>query len=167
MTDYEDLQKCCQRGSTNLNDANNLLADCYGMLGRLVAENEALRAGQPQNCRSCGKLQVDNEALRTQVQSMIDQTEPLVPVPGDPGWSRRITIDELQAEVADLRKDAERYRWLKEKGLHRLIEADTAAISPGVGPFICVQLPSSGAPNSIRLAASADEYIDLAMSNEG
>jgi hypothetical protein len=43
MTDYEDLQKRCQRGATNLNDANNLLAECYGVLGKLGAENEALR----------------------------------------------------------------------------------------------------------------------------
>jgi len=42
MTDYENLMKRCQRGSTNLNDANNLLADCYGMLGKLGAEKEAL-----------------------------------------------------------------------------------------------------------------------------
>lgn len=43
MTDYEELQKRCQRGATNLNDANNLLADCYGMLGKLGAENAELR----------------------------------------------------------------------------------------------------------------------------
>ncbi|RVD77074.1 hypothetical protein [Pseudomonas koreensis] len=35
MTDYEDLQKRCQRGATNLKDANNLLAECYGVLGKL------------------------------------------------------------------------------------------------------------------------------------
>ena len=35
MTNYEDLQKRCQRGATNLNDANNLLAECYGVLGKL------------------------------------------------------------------------------------------------------------------------------------
>ncbi|MGY2441387.1 hypothetical protein [Pseudomonas sp. SDO52101_S400] len=43
MTDHEDLMKRCQRGATNLNDANNLLAECYGKLGKLGAENEALR----------------------------------------------------------------------------------------------------------------------------
>lgn len=42
MTDHEDLMKRCQRGATNLNDANNLLAECYGMLGKLGAENKAL-----------------------------------------------------------------------------------------------------------------------------
>jgi hypothetical protein len=42
MTDYEDLQKRCQRGAMNLNEANNLLAECYRMLGRLGAESESL-----------------------------------------------------------------------------------------------------------------------------
>lgn len=80
MTDYSELQKRCQRGATNLNDANNLLAECYGMLGKLGNWNEQLLA---------------------QVQSMIDQTTPLVPVQGDPMWSRRITIDELRAALAE------------------------------------------------------------------
>lgn len=42
MSDYSELQKRCQRGAPNLYDANNLLAECYGMLGKLGAENEAL-----------------------------------------------------------------------------------------------------------------------------
>lgn len=42
MTDYTELMKKCQRGASNLNDANNLLADCYGSLGALIAENERL-----------------------------------------------------------------------------------------------------------------------------
>jgi hypothetical protein len=62
MTDYEALQKRCQRGATNLNDANNLLADCYGMLGRLVAENEALRREKSEPCDGC--FMKDAEALR-------------------------------------------------------------------------------------------------------
>lgn len=41
-------------------------------------------------------LSEENETLRGHLQSMIDQTTPLVPVPGDPMWSRRITIDELR-----------------------------------------------------------------------
>lgn len=80
MTDYSELQKRCQRGATNLNDANNLLAECYGVLG---------------------KLGVWNEQLMAQVQSMIDQTTPLVPVQSDPRWSRRITIDELRTALAE------------------------------------------------------------------
>lgn len=44
MTDYEDLQKRCQRGATNLNEANNLLAECYGVMGKLGADNEQIKA---------------------------------------------------------------------------------------------------------------------------
>lgn len=43
----ETLMKKCQRGvpgkGTAIETANNLLAECYGLLGRLAAENEALR----------------------------------------------------------------------------------------------------------------------------
>lgn len=69
MTDYNELQKRCQRGATNLNDANNLLAECYGMLGKLGAEIEALRKriedlspfkgaplhGPDTECLACGR----------------------------------------------------------------------------------------------------------------
>jgi hypothetical protein len=40
MTDYVELQKRCQRGCASLDNANNLLADCYGAIGELVAKLE-------------------------------------------------------------------------------------------------------------------------------
>lgn len=40
MTDHESLMKRCQRGATNLNDANNLLAECYWVIGALISEKE-------------------------------------------------------------------------------------------------------------------------------
>lgn len=43
MTDYTKLQSRCQRGEPSLAGANNLLAECYGALGELMAENERLR----------------------------------------------------------------------------------------------------------------------------
>jgi hypothetical protein len=43
----ETLMKGCQRGVPGkgpaIETANNLLAECYGLLGKLAAENEALR----------------------------------------------------------------------------------------------------------------------------
>ncbi|MFO3720563.1 hypothetical protein [Pseudomonas sp. HLMP] len=43
----EALMKACQRGVTGkgpaIEVANNLLAECYGALGKLVAEKESLR----------------------------------------------------------------------------------------------------------------------------
>ena len=43
MRTNEQLMKACQIGCNNLNDANNLLAECYGRIGRLTEENERLR----------------------------------------------------------------------------------------------------------------------------
>ncbi|PZW76640.1 hypothetical protein DFS21_11092 [Pseudomonas sp. 2848] len=46
-TDVQGLMKACQRGVAGkgaaIDAANNLLAECYGLLGKLSAENEALR----------------------------------------------------------------------------------------------------------------------------
>lgn len=42
MTDYSKLQSRCQRGEASLAGANNLLAECYGALGKLMDENERL-----------------------------------------------------------------------------------------------------------------------------
>lgn len=70
MSDYEDLQKRCQRGATNLNDANNLLAECYGMLGKLGADlNSANKhwANESNNVQALTaevvRLKAENEAL--------------------------------------------------------------------------------------------------------
>ena len=43
MSDYAKLQTRCQRGEASLAGANNLLAECHAALGKLIAENEALR----------------------------------------------------------------------------------------------------------------------------
>ncbi|MBV4507738.1 hypothetical protein HU751_023175 [Pseudomonas sp. BW13M1] len=46
-TNVQALMKACQRGVAGkgpaIEVANNLLAECYGLLGKLAAENEALR----------------------------------------------------------------------------------------------------------------------------
>ena len=66
-------------------------------------------------------LQAAYEKLLKHLQSLIDQTTPLVPEPGNPMWSRRVQLDEviaerdsLQAECEKLRKDAERYRCIRK-----------------------------------------------------
>ena len=74
--------------------------------------------------------------------------------------------DHLKADNEALRKDAERYRWLMKKGLHTEIYANSSAVAPGRGPYICVDLPSCGAPNRVALGSGADGYIDAAMSKE-
>ncbi len=72
-------------------------------------------------------------------------------------------IKSLITRLRAAEKDAERYRWLRDHGLHHEAPGSTAAIAPGFGPFICMQLPSSGAPNRIRLGSGADAYIDAEM----
>lgn len=53
MSDYGNLQKACQRGSTSIAAANNLLAECHAALGKLIAENEEL-GRYLCTCRDCG-----------------------------------------------------------------------------------------------------------------
>lgn len=50
-------------------------------------------------------LQSTNKRLNETIQRMVDQTIPLVPDESNPMWSRRITIDELQVELAALREE--------------------------------------------------------------
>lgn len=47
VTNVQGLMKACQRGvggkGPAIEAANNLLAECYGLLGKLSAENQELR----------------------------------------------------------------------------------------------------------------------------
>lgn len=71
----------------------------------------------------------------------------------------------LKAENESMRKDAERYRWLKERGVSRQI-VGSGSQSVGFGPCIIMTLPSCGAPSSIALTfESADYVIDAAISS--
>lgn len=62
------------------------------------------------------EVYAENHRLLESLQSLIDQTTPLVPIPGDPMWSQRVTIDELMAENESLRKNSDRYRFLCTQG---------------------------------------------------
>lgn len=44
MKTNEQLMKACQIGCNNLNNANDLLVECYGRIGKLANENERLKA---------------------------------------------------------------------------------------------------------------------------
>lgn len=56
----QSLMQACQRGVNGkgpaIDEANNLLAECYGMLGKLAAENEALRKDRDGLLESGGHL---------------------------------------------------------------------------------------------------------------
>lgn len=60
-------------------------------------------------------------------------------------------------------KDAARYRWLRDKGLRNELFAASPTIAPGLGPYIAIQLPTSGAPNLVALGSGADAHVDVAM----
>lgn len=55
-------------------------------------------------------LQAECEKLLKHLQSLIDQTTPLEPEPGNPRWSRRIHLDEVIAERDQLRAECELLR---------------------------------------------------------
>jgi hypothetical protein len=44
MTDTSEIMKKCQIGTCNFDDANNLHAECYGELGRLINTVKKLEA---------------------------------------------------------------------------------------------------------------------------
>jgi hypothetical protein len=58
----EKLMKKCQLGCHRLDDANNLLAQCYGQIGRLVdyieeaglRSNECTKGITGNKCKNCG-----------------------------------------------------------------------------------------------------------------
>ena len=67
MTEAEQVMKRCQIGTRNYNEANNLHADCYRVIGKLLAEHamrEVQRLGQEIEqernfCHRCGKRTKD------------------------------------------------------------------------------------------------------------
>lgn len=51
-----DLQKRLSAGASNMVQANNLLAEAYAGIGRLIEDNQSLR-------KECARLKEDNRAL--------------------------------------------------------------------------------------------------------
>lgn len=105
-----------------VNAASNKELDQY--LSDGIAQLEA------EHRKQIEALQAECDLLRKHLQNLIDQTTPLEPDPGNPMWSRRIQLDEviaerdqLRSECENLRKDAERYRWLRDpcSGAERVV----------------------------------------------
>jgi hypothetical protein len=62
------------------------------------------------------------------------------------------------------RKDAERYRWLRDYGHSHQVWGATASFAPGKGPYIRFEPPSVNSFSGIALwKGTADEMIDKAM----
>jgi hypothetical protein len=47
MTEAEQIMKRCQAGTRNYNEANNLHAACYGMIGKLLIKLNELESQEP------------------------------------------------------------------------------------------------------------------------
>ena len=62
----------CQRGATGLDAANNLLADCYGALGKLLIDNQALyKHGYDEGRRMGAKMAYnEREQLKAEVVTL-------------------------------------------------------------------------------------------------
>jgi hypothetical protein len=64
MIDYKNLMLRCQRGKPNAHEANNLLAECYAAIGKLLAENAGLKTGFKAYEATVQELKGEIEALR-------------------------------------------------------------------------------------------------------
>ena len=75
MGDYSKLQALmnqCQRGvpgsGRSIEAANNLLADCYGSIGAMLAEIDRLKSDKTEPCDGC--FMEDAEALRKDAERL-------------------------------------------------------------------------------------------------
>jgi hypothetical protein len=60
MIEAEQIMKRCQIGTRNYEEANNLHAECYGIIGKLLADRKRL---EEQAYDLLGKLQAANLSL--------------------------------------------------------------------------------------------------------
>lgn len=184
MTDYENLQARCQRGEPSLSAANNLLAECRAAIGRLLAENERVEnlvSSERDRVMSIigqyGHIEAENKRLLKLLERTVEQHVPLTELEGVPGWSRVVELvdvvterDELRAElaglrtgfdaqnevIAELRKGAERYQWLRNNWFTMASEYKERVI------FTTGRPRWSDLPES-----SVDAAIDAAMGKGG
>jgi hypothetical protein len=56
MTEAEQIMKRCQVGTRNYDEANNLHADCYRVIGKLLKTIEELQCQKHVTCVYCGQL---------------------------------------------------------------------------------------------------------------
>jgi uncharacterized coiled-coil protein SlyX len=96
-------------------EAERYNSQCYA-LTPLYAEPTYIETSRhskrliEQQRNELAELQATNKRLTETIQHMIDQTIPLVPDENNPMWERRITIDKLQATIAQLTGDVEKWK---------------------------------------------------------
>lgn len=137
MTNYDDLQKRLQRGSPQIHEANNLIAEAYGTIGALAAECERV-----------------NEELSACKEG-----------PGTCGYWRETArahlaeIEELKGENEALRKDAKRYRFLRNQ------HWPVAYLAVVVNPKVSVKL-GHDCPTGERLDGQVDDAMKRDASHD-
>lgn len=93
-------------------------------LAAVAAERDDYKRGAEVEAKMGDEARAELRHAREQLQSMIDQTTPLEPVPGDPKWSRRIQLDEVIAERDQLRAEVER-----EQAYREILQAANAGLA--------------------------------------
>lgn len=76
--------------------------------------DELVALGIQQDKDEIARLMAENERWRRNYEHLIEQHMPRTGHGCEEGWSRVVEARELQSENAELRRDAERYRWLRE-----------------------------------------------------
>jgi hypothetical protein len=67
MTEAEQIMKRCQVGTRNYEEANNLHAECYGMIGKLLGQIETLHDMYKMVCTQRDELM---DQQRAQIEAM-------------------------------------------------------------------------------------------------
>lgn len=96
MKTNEQLMKACQIGCNNLNDANNLLAECYGRIGKLITEH-AWAIGEAK------RLTEENERLRKDAEKLA-----AMPV-------RYVSLQHIKTKVTDANPNPVRVNVISER----------------------------------------------------
>lgn len=131
--------------------------DLFGFIGPKGEEDEAFfLACTPQ---AVLELIAEVDRLRRQVDHLINQHMPREPIPDMPGWTRVIDADRLKAENEELRKDAERYRWLRGQSFSFIFQT-------GCGDA-CITGSRSGYASRFKELAWVDAAIDAALEGGG
>lgn len=96
MSDVSELMKRCQRGvggRNALDEAHDIMAECYGTLGRLESERDALRQQLAER---------DAQIERLQMQLAACGVVALANTPGSAGEARQMHPDYMSASCSDV-----------------------------------------------------------------
>lgn len=138
------LMRQCQRGVPGtgraIEAANNLLALCYSSIEPLIAEIKSTESRLHDVAVLCAQVEQDRDQLKAENEALTEKYEA--------ARDRKNSITALQIENEALRKDAERWRFVRDP------------IGSG-SPFAVWSERTN-----LFLGRNADEAIDAAMGKE-